>query len=86
MGEVNMLNELLAKRNLPPLRSREEMVEILQREEYGYLPPRISYTVRTENAFVNFAANLSDPAPIIPRDIPFFISYSADTMFTKVEM
>lgn len=38
------------------------------------------------NAFVNFAANLSDPAPIIPRDIPFFISYSADTMFTKVEM
>lgn len=38
------------------------------------------------NVFVNFAANLSDPAPIIPRDIPFFISYSADTMFTKVEM
>lgn len=38
------------------------------------------------NIFVNFAANLSDPAPIIPRDIPFFISYSADTMFTKVEM
>lgn len=38
------------------------------------------------NVFVNFAANLSDPAPIIPRDIPFFISYSADTMFTKIEM
>lgn len=38
------------------------------------------------NIFVNFAANLSEPAPIIPRDIPFFISYSADTMFTKVEM
>lgn len=38
------------------------------------------------NIFVNFAANISDPAPIIPRDIPFFISYSADTMFTKVEM
>lgn len=38
------------------------------------------------NIFVNFAANLSNPAPIIPRDIPFFISYSADTMFTKVEM
>lgn len=38
------------------------------------------------NVFVNFVANQSDPAPIIPRDIPFFISYSADTMFTKVEM
>lgn len=38
------------------------------------------------NVFVNFAANNSDPAPVIPRDIPFFISYSADTMFTKVEL
>lgn len=38
------------------------------------------------NIFVNFAANMSNPAPIIPRDIPFFISYSADTMFTKIEM
>lgn len=38
------------------------------------------------NVFVNFAANNSNPAPIIPRDIPFFISYSADTMFTKIEM
>lgn len=38
------------------------------------------------NVFVNFIANMSDPAPIIPRDIPFFISYSADTMFTKIEM
>lgn len=38
------------------------------------------------NVFVNFAANISDPAPVIPRDIPFFISYDASTMFTKVEM
>lgn len=38
------------------------------------------------NVFVNFVANNSDPAPILPRDIPFFISYSADTMFTKVEL
>ena len=27
-------------RNLPALKSREEMLEILQREEYGYLPPK----------------------------------------------
>ncbi len=33
-----MLKQELLKRNLPPLKSREEMLEILQREEYGYLP------------------------------------------------
>ena len=33
-----MLKQVLNKRNLPPLKSREEMIEILQREEYGYLP------------------------------------------------
>lgn len=38
------------------------------------------------NIFVNFIANISEEKPIIPRDIPFFISYNAETMFTKVEM
>ena len=33
-----MLKQELLKRKLPPLKSREEMIEILQREEYGYLP------------------------------------------------
>lgn len=33
-----MLKQELLNRNLPPLKSREEMIEILQREEYGYLP------------------------------------------------
>ena len=33
------------------------------------------------NVFVNFVANECEP--IYPRDVPFFISYSADTMFTK---
>ena len=33
-----MLNIELKKRFLPPLLSREEMVEIMQREVYGYLP------------------------------------------------
>lgn len=36
------------------------------------------------NIFVNFVANLCKP--IIDRDVPFFISYDASTMFTKVEM
>lgn len=33
-----MLKKDLLNRNLPPLKSREEMVEIMQREVYGYLP------------------------------------------------
>ena len=33
-----MLSAELSKRKLPPLRSREEMCEIMQREVYGYLP------------------------------------------------
>ena len=36
------------------------------------------------NIFVNFMANQC--APIIPRDVPFFTSYTADTMFTKMIM
>lgn len=36
------------------------------------------------NTFVNFVANKCDP--IIPRDVPFLVSYAADTMFFKVEM
>ena len=36
------------------------------------------------NVFVNFVANRCNP--IIDRDVPFFISYDASTMFTKVEM
>lgn len=33
-----MLNTELESRNLPPLKSREEMKKIMQREVYGYLP------------------------------------------------
>ena len=33
-----MLKKELLNRKLPPLKSREEMIDILQREEYGYLP------------------------------------------------
>lgn len=36
------------------------------------------------NVFVNSVANQCNP--IIDRDVPFFISYDASTMFTKVEM
>lgn len=36
------------------------------------------------NIFVNFVANECNP--IIPRDVPFYTSYAADTMYFKVEM
>lgn len=33
-----LLNELLNERNIPQLKSREEMLQIMQEEVYGYLP------------------------------------------------
>ena len=42
-----MLNEFLNERKLPPLKSRKEMLDILQKEEYGYIPKEpdsITYT------------------------------------------
>lgn len=33
-----MIAELLKERNLPDFRSREEMIDLLLREEYGYFP------------------------------------------------
>lgn len=33
-----MLNELIKEKNLPQLLSREEMLEMLQKEEFGYIP------------------------------------------------
>ncbi len=34
-----MINKMLADRSLPPLKSRDEMLDIMLREVYGYLPP-----------------------------------------------
>lgn len=36
------------------------------------------------NIFVNFVANECNP--VMPRDVPFYTSYAADTMYFKVEM
>ena len=48
-----MLQEMLAVRRLPPLRPREEMLEILLREEYGTLPPAPdSLTFRVERNYI----------------------------------
>lgn len=50
-----MIKELLSKRSIPKLQTKEEMLEILQREEYGYIPKRpenIRFElIRTEKSF-----------------------------------
>ncbi len=35
-----MIKQLLDERKIPPFKSREEMLDILLREEYGYIPPK----------------------------------------------
>ncbi len=53
-----MLKELLAERKIPDFLSREEMLDILQCEEYGYMPPKpekVEYKV-TENFVRTFCA------------------------------
>lgn len=53
-----MINQMLKDRNLPTLRSREEMLRILQENEYGFLPPDpdyIKFQIK-ENIIPNFCA------------------------------
>ena len=53
-----MLKEILTERGVPALKSREEMLDILQKEEYGYMPPKpeaISFC-ECEFPFPNFCA------------------------------
>ena len=53
-----MLQAILKERAIPALRSRAEMLEILQREEYGYLPEKpeaISWQVK-DNCIPSFCA------------------------------
>lgn len=53
-----MLSKMLRDRNLPELQSREQMLDILQSEVYGYIPPkpeRLSFVV-TENFIGDFCA------------------------------
>lgn len=43
-----MIREMLEERKLPPLKSREEMLNILLEQEYGYLPPKPEKLTWTE--------------------------------------
>ncbi len=53
-----MIKTELVKRNIPPLKSREEMLDILLREEYGKMPPLPdSISFETEEGVIpNFCA------------------------------
>lgn len=53
-----MYKELLSSRNLPPLLPRQEMLDILQKEIYGYMPPKpekLTFSVQ-EKTVHNFCA------------------------------
>ncbi len=53
-----MLKEILKKRNVPTLLERDEMLEIMQREVYGFIPPKpqkLEFT-KEENTVNNFCA------------------------------
>lgn len=51
-----MLERILEQRKLPPLKSRAEMLDILMKEEYGYMPPEPSKVTFEE------VPNYSNPA------------------------
>ena len=73
-----MLHDILTARAVPALRSRAEMLEILQREEYGYLPPkstRMEWSVQ-ENCIPSFCAG-----KVTARRVELTV-YLGDTPFT----
>ena len=62
-----MLNKLLIEKNLPKLKAKEEMLDLLLREEYGYLPPKpneISFDI-IDSANNNFAGKAYSKKVII---------------------
>ena len=64
-----MLKELLKERNLPELKTREDMLEILLEEEYGHLPPKpekIDWEVK-EKVIPNFCAGKAIAYKIIAK-------------------
>ncbi len=62
----------LIKRNLPPLKSREEIKDILQREEYGYLPS------------VEYSMSVSEPQFVYGEFMCGNVEHSYATMTVSV--
>lgn len=82
-----MLKQILEERKLPPLKTKEEMMEILFREEYGYIPQKpenIRFEV-TDSFIPNFCAGkaISQKVEIISKigetefSFPVYVSIPA---------
>ena len=78
-----MLNEMLKERNLPPLLEKEKMLEILQREEYGFLPGKphsLSFEV-DENVIPRFCTGNAELHHVTVNCTvsgkPFYFPFSA---------
>lgn len=64
-----MVRERLDELSLPKLLNKEEMLDILLREEYGYLPPKpdsVSFEV-TEKYIRNFCAGKANACKVVAR-------------------
>ena len=64
-----MISKILKEHNLPSLKSREEMLDILLNEEYGYIPPKpeaLTFEV-TENIIRSFCAGKAIANKIIAK-------------------
>lgn len=78
-----MLKEELTRRNLPPLRTKEEMLETLLREEYGRMPPAPQYTIYDvqQNIVNRFCAGHASLHRVTPRCVvegkPFSFPFTA---------
>lgn len=68
---MSLINELKS-RNLPPLKSREEMVDIIQKEVFGYLP------------YVEFSVSVSEPVSEYDRYMIYTVEHSYVTMTVTV--
>ncbi len=83
-----MLSELLRERNIPKLLPREKALEVLQREEYGFLPEApsaLSFSAK-ENIIPRFCGGSAELHHITvsctvrekPFSFPFFAAIPAD--------
>lgn len=64
-----MLAEILEKRKIPSLLEKEKMIQILQEEEYGYMPPKptkLSFEVQ-EDYVKRFCANKASFSKVIAK-------------------
>lgn len=67
------MKQLLKERNLPPLLTREEMIDIMQREVFGYVPK------------VDFKISVSEPVSEYNRYAIYTVEHSYVTMTVETE-